>query len=32
MEQIKISLDGYKAALIALISAIFGISVIISNA
>jgi regulator of protease activity HflC (stomatin/prohibitin superfamily) len=32
MEQIKTSLDGYKAALIALISAIFGISVIISNA
>jgi regulator of protease activity HflC (stomatin/prohibitin superfamily) len=32
MEQIKISLDGYKAALIALICAIFGISVIISNA
>lgn len=32
MEQIKTSLDGYKAALIALICAIFGISVIISNA
>lgn len=32
MEQIKSSLDGYKAALIALICAIFGISVIISNA
>ena len=32
MEQIKTSLDGYKAALIALISAIFGISVIINNA
>ena len=32
MEQNKQSLDGYKAALIALISAIFGISVIISNA
>ncbi len=32
MEQIKTPLDGYKAALIALICAIFGISVIISNA
>ncbi len=32
MEQIKHSLDGYKAALIALVSAIFGISVIITNA
>jgi regulator of protease activity HflC (stomatin/prohibitin superfamily) len=32
MEQIKHSLDGYKAALIALASAIFGISVIITNA
>lgn len=32
MEQIKISLDGYKAALIALVFAIFGIGVIISNA
>jgi regulator of protease activity HflC (stomatin/prohibitin superfamily) len=32
MEQIKTSLDGYKAALIALICTIFGISVIISNA
>jgi regulator of protease activity HflC (stomatin/prohibitin superfamily) len=32
MEQIKTSLDGYKAALIALICAIFGIGVIISNA
>ena len=32
MEQNKQSLDGYKAALIALICAIFGISVIISNA
>lgn len=32
MEQIKTSLDGYKAALIALVCAVFGISVIISNA
>ena len=32
MEQIKTSLDGYKAALIALICAVFGIGVIISNA
>jgi regulator of protease activity HflC (stomatin/prohibitin superfamily) len=32
MEQIKHSLDGYKAALIALVSAIFGISVVITNA
>ncbi|MFM1756812.1 MAG: hypothetical protein RL621_1785 [Bacteroidota bacterium] len=32
MEQIKTPLDGYKAALIALLCAIFGISVIISNA
>jgi regulator of protease activity HflC (stomatin/prohibitin superfamily) len=32
MEQIKHSLDGYKAALIALVSAIIGISVIITNA
>lgn len=32
MEQIKTSLDGYKAALIALICAVFGISVILSNA
>lgn len=32
MEQIKTSLDGYKAALIALICAIFGIGIIISNA
>ncbi len=32
MEQIKHSLDGYKAALIALLSAIFGISVVITNA
>lgn len=32
MEQIKSPLDGYKAALIALICAIFGISVIITNA
>ena len=32
MEQIKTTLDGYKAAVIALLCAIFGISVIISNA
>jgi len=32
MEQIKTSLDGYKAALIALICTIFGIGIIISNA
>lgn len=32
MEQIKTSLDGYKAALIALVCTIFGIGVIISNA
>lgn len=32
MEQIKQSLDGYKAALIALISAIFGVSIIVTNA
>lgn len=32
MEQIKTSLDGYKAALIALVCAVFGISVILSNA
>ncbi len=32
MEQIKTPFDGYKAALFALISAVFGISTIISNA
>ena len=32
MEQIKQSLDGYKAALIALVSAILGLSIIITNA
>jgi len=32
MEQTKTSLDGYKAAIIALISAIFGFSTIITNA
>ena len=32
MEQIKQSLDGYKAALIAVVSAIFGFSIIVSNA
>ena len=32
MEQIKKSLDGYKAALIALVSAIFGFSIVITNA
>jgi regulator of protease activity HflC (stomatin/prohibitin superfamily) len=31
MEQIKQSLDGYKAALIALVSAILGLSIIITN-
>ncbi len=32
MEQIKHSLDGYKAALIALISAILGVAIIVANA
>lgn len=31
MEQVKKSLDGYKAALIALVCAIFGFSIVISN-
>lgn len=31
MEQVKKSLDGYKAALIALVCAIFGCSIVISN-
>ena len=32
MEQIKTSLDGYKAAFIALVSALMGLSIIITNA